>query len=75
MKIAGLDFPDNCPENCPDIKNWERFEQGNTCSRCPIFNCREFEYMGGKARMLEPEQYPEDIAKAWHKWFKSYGVI
>lgn len=68
MVIGGQEFPDECPKNCPghDIL----FDQGGLCSRCPIFNCREFEYEGTKVRMLNPEDFPEEIAKAWHDWFK-----
>lgn len=67
MRIAGFDFPNKCPENCPDRICLERFDQGNSCSRCPIFNCAGDE----GTRMLNPDK----LAEAWYEWFVENGVI
>ena len=63
MLVAGIEFPDKCPEKCPEKD--KPFYQGNLCSRCPIFNCSDFDGF----RLIEPEDYREDWAKAWKKWF------
>jgi hypothetical protein len=75
MRIGDYEFPDSCPDNCPDLHYMETFDQGNNCTRCPIFNCREIPYNGGKVSMLRPEQYPEELAKAWYEWFKKNKVF
>ena len=65
MKIsdAKIEIPDSCPQNCPE--KGKPFYQGNLCSRCPIFNCSgDPEYA-----LLRPEEYREDWAKEWKKWF------
>jgi len=69
MIVAGIEFPDNCPENCPEKKR--PFFQGNVCSRCPIFSCKEgpSPYDGTKWRLVEPDEYREDWAIEFKKWF------
>lgn len=73
--IHGMEFPDKCPDNCPDKHYMEHFDQGITCIRCPIFNCQKFPYKGTMQSMIEPEHYPEDIAKSWYEWFKESGCL
>jgi len=67
MIIGGQEFPEKCPENCPGKK--EPFMQGGLCHRCPIFNCKSFIMEEHKVRLVEPEEYRSDWAKAWKEWF------
>lgn len=62
MKVAGHDIPDKCPEGC---KFADTLSQGSPCHRCPIFNCSEPD------PLLQPDDYREDWAEAWEKWFKA----
>ena len=62
--IGGQSFPKKCPEDCPE-KNNEHY-QGCPCHRCPIFNCADDDQ---DMRLLEPQHYRKDWAKAWKKWF------
>ena len=71
MKIGGYEFPDSCPEECPDKHYMDNFDQGIMCVRCPIFNCSGPEDI----RLLRPEDYNVEWAKEWHRWFKENGVI
>jgi hypothetical protein len=61
-----IQIPDNCPVNCP-VRD-EPFYQGNLCSRCPIFNCSSDE---DGFCLIEPEDYREDWAEDFKKWFDS----
>jgi hypothetical protein len=70
MKIGRnlqYEVPDKCPNNCPFISP---FEQGNTCSRCPIFVCSKFNYEGTEVSMLNPEDYDNKTAECWELLFK-----
>jgi hypothetical protein len=73
MVIAGIEFPDKCPTDCPE--KGKPFDQGDACTRCPIFNCTPFDYPDPdtdevyKMSMVEPDEYREDWAKEWKKWF------
>jgi len=70
MKIGSkLQFivPDSCLSDCPYRK--EPFYQGNMCCSCPVFNCSSF---GDKnSRLLEPEEYRDDWAEEWEKFFRT----
>ena len=61
--IGGIEFDDQCPEDCPG-KN-ETVGQGGLCHRCPLFNCT------GEFILLRPEDYRPDWARAWREWFDS----
>lgn len=69
MKVskAKIEFPVDCPKECPEKGKPKLFyqRQGNFCYRCPIFSCR------GKFPIVEPEEYREDWAREWKKWFAS----
>lgn len=63
MIIAGkYEVPDDCPKDCPDYGS--PFGQNSLCFRCPILNCK------GDNPPLHPEEYREDWAKEWGRWFK-----
>jgi hypothetical protein len=67
------EVPDKCPMGCPGSK--EPFYQGNLCCSCPIFSCRKVyapEYAGkdGLFCFVESDDFREDWAKEWSKWFK-----
>jgi hypothetical protein len=41
------------------------FQQGDSCSRCPLFNCsKEDDFC-----LIEPEDYRDDWAEEWVKYF------
>ena len=67
MIVAGIEFPDECPEECPGRE--EDFYQGCLCSRCPLFSCKPFEYQGMMMCLIDPEDYRPDWARAWKEWF------
>jgi hypothetical protein len=72
MLIGGQEFPEECPKKCPGKD--DNIGQGGLCYRCPIFNCQKFDYTQEdgkvfKISMLRPDQYREDWAKNWKKWF------
>lgn len=73
--IGDYEFPDKCfGEACIEFS--KPFEQGDVCSRCPIFNCGEFatsEY--GIIRLLDPHQYDLDMAEWYYKHFQMQGLI
>lgn len=76
-----VEIPDNCPDGC---QFRGQPEQGGACHRCPVFNCRpirltedEHKEIGGSdakgpytLRMLEPEDYRDDWAVEWGKFFR-----
>jgi len=67
MKIGEYEFPDSCFLGCPELHT--PFDQGNACSRCPIFNCT------GDIKLLEPEDYNPLAAKGYYEWFEDLGLI
>ena len=70
MIIANkYEVPDNCPKNC--LFKQEYGYQGGLCHRCPIFNCRKD--VDGFC-LIEPEDYREDWAKEWSKFFETGEV-
>jgi hypothetical protein len=71
MRIGEYEFPDSCPENCPDRQYMERFDMSSMCFRCPVLNCSGPE----EIRMMRPEDYDLDMAEGWYEWFKENGVI
>lgn len=65
MIIAGdVEIPDKCPEGCRFKQ--EAMYQGNTCSRCPIFNCSKDDE---GFCLVEPEDYRHEWALEWQKFF------
>jgi hypothetical protein len=64
ITIGGEEFPDTCPDNCP--QKGQPLSQGDICHRCPIFNCT------GKDPLLSPEDYRSDIAKDYKEWFDKW---
>ena len=69
MLIANkYEIPDKCPDNCKFKLNGG-FSQGSICTRCPIFNCKKFIYHYEVTRLVEPEDYREDWAEQWFKFF------
>lgn len=63
MLIGGVDFDEGCPDDCPGKEEFKTHMQGGMCHRCPIFNCT------GDFRLMEPEEYREDWAVEWRRWF------
>ena len=67
------EVPDNC-DGCPRLDS--AMYQGDDCCRCPVLNCRLTPYLDGTLfRLVEPEDYREDWAEIYHKWFKKQGLI
>jgi len=64
--IGGQTFSTECPGACPGRS--ESFGQGGLCARCPLFNCKPTD---DGFRLLEPNDYRPDWAKAWKEWFNS----
>ena len=50
MLIAGFEFSDECPDECPMYGIL--FDQGNLCTRCPLFNCGDEDF-----KLIEPDDY------------------
>ena len=65
MKVAGIEFPNKCTEDCLLKNDLRQFGQNSICTRCPVFSCC------GKCRLIEPEEYRHDWAKEWKKFFDS----
>lgn len=63
------EIPDECPHNCEFRSEIAWLGQSAMCVRCPIFNCSPMDEEG--LRMLEPEDFREDWAKAWAEYFQS----
>ena len=66
MEIAEkYEVPDKCPDDCSLMGDMKSYGQNSLCFRCPVFNC------SGEARerLLKPEEYREDWAKEWVKFF------
>jgi hypothetical protein len=57
------EIPDSCPFDCPE--RGSLFGQNSLCIRCPIFNCI------GDDPLLRQEDYREDWAEEWERWFKT----
>lgn len=60
-----IEIPDKCPEKCP----YTFMYQGDTCSRCPIFNCRKIVDDEGEFCLIEPEDYSEELALYYKEMF------
>jgi hypothetical protein len=60
MLVAGNEFPDKCPENCPFIDDVINFGQNAMCTSCPIFVCPE---------VVPAEHYRKDWSDEWRKFF------
>lgn len=76
MLIAGkYELPDSCPSDCAFRDDWKAFGQNAICCRCPVFNCSlnepapEVGYTESW-RLVELEDYREDWAEIWDKFFK-----
>lgn len=54
--------PDKCPQDCRFIKDVLKFGQNAMCVRCPVLNCKD-------SALLRPEEYREDWAKEWERFF------
>jgi hypothetical protein len=69
MIIGGQEFPDVCVPECRLGKEYRG--QGDLCDRCPIFCCTLYQDEPGEPphRILEPDDYRPDWAKAWKEWF------
>lgn len=74
-----IEIPDDCPEGCKFGD--ESFFQGNMCSRCPIFNCKKtpcadpsYSDKDGFFQLLKPEEYGDEWAKEWKKYFDTMGM-
>ncbi|KKW13059.1 MAG: hypothetical protein UY48_C0005G0015 [Candidatus Gottesmanbacteria bacterium GW2011_GWB1_49_7] len=66
MIIAKKHFvPDDCPANC-GFRD-EPFDQGNTYSRCPIFNYRSLHSLAGS--IINPEDFDPDAAEVYAEYF------
>ena len=64
--IGGQLFGTVCPRKC---LGWEEyFDQGGICYRCPIFNCTPDK---NGFCLLEPDDYRQDWAKEFRKWFNN----
>lgn len=70
MKIGDATLPDKCPDKCPGHDGYPG--QGGMCARCPLFNCLPVkESDGTEFRLVEPEDFDKECAKAWQLWFDS----
>jgi hypothetical protein len=58
--------PDSCPIGCPH--KHEPFDQGCTCSRCPVFNCN----LTGGIRLLDPDEWDDEDAANWAAYLNQF---
>jgi hypothetical protein len=68
MIVANIEFPDNCPENCPVPEGYRMCDIGqqSDCFRCPVLVCAKDE---DGFCAVEPEGYRKDWAELWRKLF------
>ena len=71
MLLGGFEVPDTCPEHCAG-KNTS-YGQGDSCCRCPVFNCT-VEEDNPYGPMLRKSEYRTDWGKIWEKWFRDGAV-
>jgi hypothetical protein len=69
-----FEYPEKCPDACklkPDA-----FYQGCWCTRCPILCCKEPETEEDKKYMpmVPANQFRDDWAEEWEKYFKTGEV-
>lgn len=73
MIVAGIEFPNECPKDCPFTGDIMMHGQNSICGRCPLFCCSpcqdDDESPYGAFCLVEPEQYRPDWAKVWRRWF------
>lgn len=74
MKIQGLEFPDDCPNDCIYYHSFRDYGQSALCTRCPLFCCKPFDFVNGKGEkeklcLIEPEGFRHDWLIEWHKFF------
>lgn len=63
MIIAGIEFPDKCPEDCRLKGDLKFFSQNSLCTRCPVFTC------SGEDALIRAGSYREDWAMEWKRFF------
>lgn len=70
MLIAGkFTVPDACPKDCSLRPT--SFYQGCICMRCPVLCCKKDE---NGICLIEPEDFREDWAREWERFFKDGTV-
>lgn len=68
MLIANkYSVPDSCPPTCIFLEELKHFSQGCTCTRCPVFACKD-------GIMIDPKDFREDWAKEWVEFFE-FGTV
>lgn len=75
MIIQGLEFPDDCPENCLYKDDMLNHGQSAICTRCPVLNCQlnPADPENGFPtpwRILEPDDFRSDWLRDWWYFFK-----
>ena len=60
MLVAGYEFPEDCPTECPFINDVRDFGQNAMCTSCPVFIVPD---------CVGPDEYRKDWAEEWHKFF------
>lgn len=61
------EVPDNCI-GCPYRDDTQELSQGGLCFRCPVMICT------GDDPMVPPEDFREDWAEAFARWFTTNRV-
>jgi len=73
MHIQGLEFPDNCPEDCLYIHEINEYGQSAICRYCPVFCCKlmppEPETGNKPWRLIEPDDVRRDWLEEWYEYF------
>lgn len=67
-----FELPDECPDNCPYHLGLFEFGMESICTRCPVLLCADDIDLEGKVfRCIEPEDYRDDWAANWVRFFKA----
>ena len=75
--LVGHDTKYEVPDKCDGCSRLGKAsQQGDTCCRCPVFNCSlSPDTDGNMSCLVEPDDYRDDWAKSYHDWFKEQGLV
>lgn len=68
-----FECPDQCPKDCEFWEDFRNYGQNAICGRCPVFCCKEGETEEDKQYLplVPADQFRDDWAKEWDKFFKT----
>lgn len=68
-----FECPDKCPKDCAFIEDIYLYGQNATCTRCPVFVCKEpiTEEDKNYMPMVPASEFRDDWGEAWDNFFKT----